>query len=77
MIEKMYLVRDGAAEALKQVMEDEKLSQTDLATMVGISRQSIQQSLNQKSKNMRVATMVKILNAMDYDLAIVRTKGGD
>lgn len=75
MIEKMYLVRDGAAEALKQVMEDEKLSQTDLATMVGISRQSIQQSLNQKSKNMRVATMVKILNAMDYDLAIVRTKG--
>lgn len=75
MIEKMYLVRDGAAEALKRVMEDEKLSQTDLATMVGISRQSIQQSLNQKSKNMRVATMVKILNAMDYDLAIVRTKG--
>ena len=72
MIEKMYLVRDGAAEALKQVMEDEKLSQTDLATMVGISRQSIQQSLNRKSHNMRVLTMQKFVNAMGYELAIVK-----
>ena len=75
MIEKMILVRDGATEAIRQVMDDEHLSQTDVAQRCGISRQSIQQSLNQKSRNMRVATMVRILNALDYDLAIVRIKG--
>ena len=75
MVDKIVLVRDGAADAIKQIMKDEKLSQTDLATMTGVKRQSIQQTLGQKSKNMRVATMVKIVNAMDYDLAIVRMSG--
>ena len=74
MIEKMVLVRDGAADAIEQVMKEEGLSQSTLALMCGCSRQSIQQSLTQKSRNMRVATMVKILNAMDYDLAVVRIK---
>lgn len=74
---KTVYVTDGAAGALKQVMEDEKLSQTDLATMVGISRQSIQQSLNQKSKNMRVATFTRIANAIGWDVALVKRTGGD
>ena len=74
-MEQMILVRSGAADAIKHVMEDEKLNQTDLAKLAGTSRQSVQQCLGQKSKNMRVATMAKFLDAMGYELAVIKKEG--
>ena len=76
MIEKYLLVNGDAASAVKEVMDHEHVNQTKLAEMCGMNRQAVQQSINRKSRNMRVTTMEKLLNAMGYELAIVRKEGG-
>lgn len=69
----MMVIVNDAADAVKLIMDGEKLNQTELADKLGVSRQSVQQALGSKSGNMRVATMRKYLNAMGYELAVVKT----
>ena len=72
MPEGMIIVAEDPASAVREAMKEAGLNQTQLADSMKISRQSIQQSLNRKSKNMRVATMVKIVNAIGYDVVLAK-----
>lgn len=71
-MERMIIVNGDAGSAIKEVMEAEKMTQTSLAERAQMNRQAVQQSLNRKSHNMRVLTMQKFVNAMGYELAIVK-----
>lgn len=72
MNDKMIRVDEDPAGAIRQAMKNENLNQTNVAEKIGASRQSVQQSLSRKSKNMRAQTMVKIAGAIGYDVTLVK-----
>ena len=73
MNEHVVFVKEDPASALKAIMDAEGYTQTKLAEKLDINRQAVQQSLNRRSRNMRVMTMQKMVNAMGYELAVVKT----
>ena len=66
----MLLLTEDPGNEIKRIMDDEGVTQTELARRMQINRQSIQQSLTRKSKNMRVQTLLKILGSLGYDVWI-------
>ena len=72
MNDKMIRVDEDPAGAIRQAMKNENLNQTNVAEKIGASRQSVQQSLSRKSKNMRAQTRVKIAGAIGYDVTLVK-----
>jgi transcriptional regulator with XRE-family HTH domain len=72
MNESTIRVDEDPAGAIRQAMKEENLNQTQVADKIGASRQSVQQFIGRKSRNMRVQTMVKLAGAIGYDVVLVK-----
>ena len=66
------LAENETADVIKDVMKIEGVNQTELAERIGAKRQAVQQMLGRKSQNMRVETMLKLVKALGYDVAITK-----
>lgn len=67
----MIAVGQKAADAIKSVMEIEKVNQTMLAEKMNYNRQAVQQSLNRRAGTMRVETMRMMVEAMGWKIVLV------
>lgn len=67
----MIAVGQKAADAIKSVMEIEKVNQTMLAEKMNYNRQAVQQSLNRRAGTMRVETMRRMVEAMGWKIVLV------
>ena len=67
----MIAVGQKAADAIKSVMEIEKVNQTMLAEKMDYNRQAVQQSLNRRAGTMRVETMRRMVEAMGWKIVLV------
>lgn len=63
----------GAADVIKEIMDAEQISQTELAEKMGCVRQNISQALNRGTVNMRYDSFYKMVNALGYEV-VVRKK---
>ena len=70
---KMITVGEKAADAIKSVMEIEKINQTMLAEKMNYNRQAVQQSLNRRVSTMRVETMRRMIEAMGWKIVLVHS----
>lgn len=66
------IVGEDPSGAIRKIMDEENLNQSQVADKIGKTRQSVQQSLSRKSRNMRVQTMVRIAGAIGYNVAFVK-----
>ena len=57
-------------EKILEIMEQEKVSQTELASSLGMSRQSLHQYLTRKPENIRFDIVWKALDKMGYSIKI-------
>ena len=62
-----------AAEIIRNILEKEKINQTDLADRMGITRQNISQMLNRNKVSMRFDGFSKMVEALGYEI-VVRKK---
>ena len=67
----MIAVGQKAADAIKSVMEIEKVNQTMLAEKMNYNRQAVQQSLNRRAGTMLVETMRRMVEAMGWKIVLV------
>lgn len=51
-------------------MDEEKMTQQDLADRMGITRQNISQSLNRNAKSMRYDSFSKMVAALGYEIVV-------
>lgn len=57
-----------AGEIVKNILTDKKMNQNDLTQLLGMQSQSaVSQALN---RNLKVATLVRFLSALDCELVI-------
>lgn len=59
---------------IKHYMLDNKLKQKDIVVRTGLSKQTISNLLNGRSKNMTLDTFFMLLNALDCNLSISLNK---
>lgn len=59
---------------IKHYMLDNKLKQKDIVVATGLSKQTISNLLNGRSKNMTLDTLFMLLNALDCNLSISLNK---
>lgn len=59
---------------IKHYMLDNKLKQKDIVVATGLSKQTISNLLNGRSKNMTLDTLFMLLNALDCDLSVSLNK---
>ena len=57
-------------EKIIEIMEKEKVSQTELAAKLGMSRQSLHQDLTRKPEGIRFDVACKILEKLGYSIKI-------
>lgn len=69
----MIPVGQKAGDAIKSVMEIEKINQTMLAEKMNYNRQAVQQSLNRRAGTIRVETMRRMVEAMGWKIVLVPT----
>ena len=63
---------ENAAEAIRTALKQENMSQTALSDRIGLTRQSISQSLT-RATDIRVETFKKIVEGLGYEV-IIRKK---
>lgn len=59
---------------IKHYMLDNKLKQKDIVACTGLSKQTISNLLNGRSKNMTLDTLFMLLNALDCNLSVSLNK---
>jgi transcriptional regulator with XRE-family HTH domain len=59
---------------IKHYMLDNNLKQKDIVVATGLSKQTISNLLNGRSKNMTLDTLFMLLNALDCNLSISLNK---
>ena len=59
---------------IKHYMLDNKLKQKDIVARTGLSKQTISNLLNGRSKNMTLDTLFMLLNALDCNLSVSLNK---
>ena len=59
---------------IKHYMLDNKLKQKDIVVATGLSKQTISNLLNGRSKNMTLDTLFMLLNALDCNLSVSLNK---
>lgn len=64
---------ENAAEIVKEILEEEKISRTELAERMGCVRQNVSQVLNRGKGNMRYDSFQKLVSALGYEI-VVRKK---
>lgn len=63
------------AQYIREVMEEQGVTQTEIAKKIGISRQGIWDTLSRKNPNF--ATIRTIFNALGLEIAVKRKDGKD
>lgn len=64
---------DNAAEIVKAILDEEKISRSELAERMGCVRQNVSQALSRGKVNMRYDSFDKMVTALGYEI-IVRKK---
>ena len=57
---------------ISEIMEKKKVNNTKLARDIGMSRQSLHQIMARNPDGMKLSTFQKILEAMGYEIQIVK-----
>ena len=57
-----------AEETIRCILDEEKMTQQDLADRMGITRQNISQFLNRNAKSMRFDSFSKMIGALGYEI---------
>lgn len=73
----MYNIVNNQDEIILQIrhyMLDNNLKQKDIVVATGLSKQTISNLLNGRSKNMTLDTLFMLLNALDCNLSISLNK---
>jgi len=60
----------NAAETIRCILDEEKMTQQDLADRMGFTRQNISQSLNRNAKSMRYDSFLKMVTALGYEIVV-------
>lgn len=63
------MARMGAVEAVKAVMAETNNSNASLGKLIGVANTAIWERLDKK--DLKVSTMVQMLNAMGYDVVVM------
>lgn len=66
----MEIKAANAEETIRCILDKEKMTQQDLADRMGITRQSISQSLNRSAKSMRYDSFSKMVTALGYEIVV-------
>lgn len=61
---------NDATELIRQVMDNENITQKELAERMGCVRQNINQFLNRNVKSMRYDSFAKMVSALGYEIVI-------
>lgn len=64
---------DNAAEIVKAILDEEKISRSELAERMGCVRQNVSQALSRGKVNMRYDSFDKMVSALGYEI-VVRKK---
>ena len=59
-----------AEETIRWILEEEKMTQQDLADRMGTSRQNVSQLLNRNAKSMRYDSFAKTVSALGYEIVL-------
>ncbi len=59
-----------AAETIRCILEEEKMTQQDLADRMGTARQNVSQLLNRNAKSMRYDSFAKTVSALGYEIIL-------
>ena len=60
----------NAAETIRRILDEEKMTQQDLADRMGFTRQNISQSLTRNAKSMRYDSFLKMVTALGYEIVV-------
>ena len=60
----------GKEETIRCILEEEKMTQQDLADRMGTSRQNVSQLLNRNAKSMRYDSFAKTVSALGYEIVL-------
>lgn len=63
------MARMGAVEAVRAVMAETNNSNASLGKLIGVANTAIWERLDKK--DLKVSTMVQMLNAMGYDVVVM------
>ena len=66
----MEIKAASAEETIRSILDEEKMTQQDLADKMGITRQNISQFLNRNAKSMRYDSFSKMVTALGYEIVI-------
>lgn len=66
----MEIKAANAEETIRGILDEEKMTQQDLADRMGITRQNISQSLNRNAKSMRYDSFSKMVTALGYEIVV-------
>lgn len=66
----MEIKAANAEETIRHILDEEKMTQQDLADRMGITRQNISQSLNRNAKSMRYDSFSKMVTALGYEIVV-------
>lgn len=66
----MEIKATNAEETIRCILDEEKMTQQDLADRMGIMRQNISQSLNRNAKSMRYDSFSKMVTALGYEIVV-------
>lgn len=59
-----------AEETIRCILEEEKMTQQDLADRMGTTRQNVSQLLNRNAKSMRYDSFAKAVSALRYEIIL-------
>lgn len=65
-------VENNATDLIRELLEEEKLNQQQLADRMGVMRQSVSQMLNRGKGNIRLDNFEKMLRVLGYELEVVK-----
>ena len=60
----------NAEDTIRCILDEEKITQQDLADRMGITRQNISQFLNRNAKSMRYDSFSKMIGALGYEIIV-------
>lgn len=66
----MEIREESSEKIIRHILDEEKMTQQDLADRMGITRQSISQSLNRSAKSMRYDSFSKMITALGYEVVV-------
>ena len=66
----MEIREESAEKIIRHILDEEKMTQQDLADRMGFTRQSISQSLNRSAKSMRYDSFSKMVTALGYEVVV-------